>query len=173
MQDKVTETRKTVIFTTTPRPSHTYTHKTLSYHIWKRSSTLIRLKCVHGVYLPPTIDTLSEQSACHNMSNIHTAWSLFCQILTGQCTTVLTNQKAKKIKHKKGINFYRCFDLQRHISCKTCCQNNATEGHKSVISVIKIRGIETFNINAHFCSGLMWDSVTMHRMKQNRKVWKK
>ena len=33
--------------------------------------------------------------ACHNMSNIHTAWSLFCQILTGQCTTVLTSQKAK------------------------------------------------------------------------------
>ena len=103
MQDKATETRKTVIFTTTS--PHTKKKKkkkkkthTLSYHIWKRSSTLIRLKCIHGVYLPPKIDTLSEQSACHNMSNIHTAWSLFCQILPDQCTTVLTNQKAKTQK---------------------------------------------------------------------------
>ena len=39
-----------------------------------------------------------------------------------------------------------------------------------MISVIKIRGIATFDINVHFCWGLMWDSVTMHRMKQNRKV---
>ena len=131
---------------------------------------LIRLKCIHGVYLPPKINTLSEQSSCHNMSNIHTAWSLFCQILTVQCTTVLTNQKANTQKKKKRINFYRCFDLQRHTSCKTCCQNNAIEGHKSVISIIKIRGIATSNINAHFCSGLMWDSVTIYRMKQNRKV---
>ena len=94
MQDKATETRKTVIFTTTTPTTHTHTH-TLSYHIWKRSSTLVRLKGIHGVYLPPKIDTVSEQSACPNMSNIHTAWSLFCQILTGQCTQVLTNQKAK------------------------------------------------------------------------------
>ena len=50
--------------------------------------------------VPPKIDTLSagEQRACHNMSNIHTVWSLFCQILTVQCTTVLTNQKAKPQK---------------------------------------------------------------------------
>ena len=53
---------------------------------------------------------------------------------------------------------------------KTCCQNNAIESHKSVISVIKIRGIATFDINVHFCWGLMWDSVTMHRVKQNGKV---
>ena len=38
---------------------------------------------------------------------------------------------------------------------KTCCQNNAIESHKSVISVIKMRGIATFDINAHFCPGLI------------------
>ena len=38
-----------------------------------------------------------------------------------------------------------------------------------MISVIKIRGIVTFDINVHFCLGLMWDSVTMHRMKQKKK----
>ena len=37
-----------------------------------------------------------------------------------------------------------------------------------MINVIKIRGIATFDINVHFCSGLMWDSVTMHRMKQTK-----
>ena len=29
---------------------------------------------------------------------------------------------------------------------KTCCQNNAIESHKRVISVIKIRGIAIFDI---------------------------
>ena len=42
-----------------------------------------------------------------------------------------------------------------------------------MINVIKIGGIATFDINVHFCWRLMWDSVTMHRTKQNRKVWKK
>ena len=83
--------------------------KSIKYAFEKKSK-LIRLKCIwylcHNV--PPRIDTLSEKRACHKMSNIHTAWSLFCQILTGQCTTVLTNQKAKT---QKGINFYKCFDL--------------------------------------------------------------
>ena len=44
------------------------------------------------------------------------------------------------------------------------------EGHKSVISVIKITGIATFDINMHFCWGLMRDSVIMHRLKQTRKM---
>ena len=51
---------------------------------------------------------------------------------------------------------------------KTYCKNNAIESHKGVISVIKIRGIATFDIKLHFCSGLMWDSVTVHRMKQTK-----
>ena len=68
----------------------------------------------------------------------------------------------RKQNHRKGINFYRCFDLLLHASCKKSCQNNAIESHKSVISVIKIRGNATFDINAHFCWGLMWDSVIMH-----------
>ena len=37
-----------------------------------------------------------------------------------------------------------------------------------MISIIKIRGIATFDINVHQCSGLMWDSVTMHRMNQTK-----
>ena len=53
---------------------------------------------------------------------------------------------------------------------KTCCQNNAIESNKSMISVIKIKGSATFDINVHFCWVLMWDSVTIHRMKQNRNV---
>ena len=101
-----------------PQQTHTHTHKKKkkkkiqkkktkqkkkkNYHIIfekkKKSSTLIWQKCKYGICLPPKIDTLSEQRASHNMSKIHTAWSLFCQILTGQCTTVLTNQKAKTQK---------------------------------------------------------------------------
>ena len=50
---------------------------------------------VYDICMPPRIDNLSEQFICHNMSYIHTAWGLFYQILTGQCTTVLTNQKAR------------------------------------------------------------------------------
>ena len=37
-----------------------------------------------------------------------------------------------------------------------------------MIGVIKIRGIVTFDINVHFCLGLMWDSVTMQRMKKTK-----
>ena len=48
------------------------------------------------------------------------------------------------------------------------CQKNAIESHKSMISVIKIRGIATFYINVHFFWVLKWDSVTMHKMKQNK-----
>ena len=97
-------------------------------------------------------------------------------IQPGACSArywLVSSQQSRPIrkqKHKKGINFYRCFDLQRHTSCKTYCQNNAIEGHKSVISVIKMRGIATFNINAHFCSGLVWDSVTMHTEAKQKSV---
>ena len=34
---------------------------------------------------------------------------------------------------------------------------------------LKIRGIATFDINVHFCWCLLWNSVTILRMKQNRK----
>ena len=39
-----------------------------------------------------------------------------------------------------------------------------------MIRVIKIRGIATSDIDVHFCWGLMWDSVSVHRMEQNSKV---
>ena len=42
-----------------------------------------------------------------------------------------------------------------------------------MISVIKIRGTAIFYINVHFSWGLMRDSVTMYRLKQNRKHVKK
>ena len=91
MQGKATETRKTNIDN---NKSKTTTKKhTIKSHSKKKGSTLIRLKCIWHLK-----DTLSEQRACHNMSNIHTAWSLFCQILAGQCTTVPTNEKAKPQK---------------------------------------------------------------------------
>ena len=38
-----------------------------------------------------------------------------------------------------------------------------------MVNVIKITGIATSDISVHFCWSLMWNSVTMHRMKQNRK----
>ena len=115
--------------------------------------------------MPPRLDTLSEKRACHKMSNIHTAWSLFCQTLTGQCTTVLTNQKQTT---EKGLTFTGALIFCCMLLVKTCCQNNATESHKSVISVIKIRGIATFDINVYFCWGLKRCSVTMHKLKQNK-----
>ena len=71
---------------------------------------------------------------------------------------------------EKGLTFTGAFIFCCTLLVKTCCQNNAIESHKSVISVIKIRGIAVFfYINVHFCWGLMRDSVTMHRLKQNRK----
>ena len=69
---------------------------------------------------------------------------------------------------EKGLTFTGALIFCFTLFVKTCCQNNAIESHKRVISVIKIRGIATFDINVHFCSGLMWDSVTMHRMKQTK-----
>ena len=120
--------------------------------------------------MPPRLDTLSEKRACHKMSNIHTAWSLFCQTLTGQCTTVLTIRKQTT---EKGLTFTGALIFCCMLLVKTCCQNNAIESHKSVISVIKIRGIATFDINVYFCWGLMRYSVTMQKLKQNRIFLKK
>ena len=71
-------------------------------------------------------------------------------------------------KQEQGLTFTGTLILCCTLLVKTCCQNNAIESYKSVISVIKIRGISTFYVNVHVCSGLMWDSVTMHRMKQTK-----
>ena len=80
------------------------------------------------------------------------------------------DQSESKNTRKNGLTFTGalifCYTLLVH----TCCQNNVTESHKTFISVIKIRGIATFDINVHFYWGLMRVSVTMHRMKQNRNV---
>ena len=62
----------------------------------------------------------------------------------------------------KGLTFTGALTFCCMLLVKTC-QNNAIESHKSVINVIKIRVIATFDINVHFCWRLMWDSVTMHR----------
>ena len=79
------------------------------------------------------------------------------------------NQSESKTT-EKGLTFTSPLIFCCKLLVTTCCQNNTIESHKSVISVIEIRGIATFDINVHFCCGLMWNSVTMHRMKQNRKV---
>ena len=72
---------------------------------------------------------------------------------------------------EKGFIFTDALIFCCTLLVKSCCQNNAIESHKSVISVTKIRGNATFDINVHSCWCLMWDSVTtMHRMKQNRNV---
>ena len=168
-QGKTTETRKIAI--STVKQTHTHTNQiTFEEKTFYINST--EMYVIYGIYMPPRIDNLSEQRTCHNMSYIHTAWGLFCQILIGQFTTVLTNQKART--QKKGLIFTGALNFCCTLLVKTCCQNNAVESHKSVISlVIKIRGIATFDINVHFCWGLMRDSVTIHRTKRNRKVWKK
>ena len=69
---------------------------------------------------------------------------------------------------EKGLTFTGALIFCSTLLAKTCCQNNAIENYKSVISVIKIRGIATFYINVHFCLGLMWDFVTIHRMKRTK-----
>ena len=68
-------------------------------------------------------------------------------------------------KAEKGLTFTCALIFCRTLLVKTGCQNNAIDSDKSVVSVIKIRGVATFDGNVHFCWGLMWDSVTMHRMK--------
>ena len=66
------------------------------------------------------------------------------------------SQPIRKQSHRKGINFYKCFDLLLHASCNNMLSKQCNrESNKSVISVIKIRGIATFDINVHFCWGLM------------------
>ena len=37
-------------------------------------------------------------------------------------------------------------------------------------NIIQIRGIAIFDINVHFCLGLMWDSLTVHRLKRNSTI---
>ena len=70
---------------------------------------------------------------------------------------------------EKGLTFTGALIFYCTLLIKTCYQNNAIENHKSVISVMKIRGIAIFYINVHFCWGLMRDSVTMYRLKQKQK----
>ena len=81
---------------------------------------------VYGIYLPPIIDILSEQKACHNMSIIHTAWSLFCQILILSDIDWLvhnsTDQSESKTTDATGALIFCCMLL-----VKTYCQNNAIE----------------------------------------------
>ena len=71
---------------------------------------------------------------------------------------------------EKGLTVTGALIFCCRLLVKTWCQNNAIGSHKSVTSVIKIRGLATFDINVHFCWVLMWDSMAMHRMKQNRNV---
>ena len=79
------------------------------------------------------------------------------------------DQSENKIT-EKGLTFTGALIFWGTLLVKTCCQNNAIESHKSGISVIKIRGIATFDINVHFGSGLIRDSMTIHRLKQDRKM---
>ena len=116
---------------------------------------------------------LPEQRACHKMSNIHTVWSLFFQTLTDQSMHNSPDQsESKSQKKKKRLTFTGALIFCCTLLVKTCCQNNATESHKSVISVIKIRGISTLISVCISVWRLMWDSVTIHRMKQSRNMWK-
>ena len=84
--------------------------------------------------MPPRIDTLSEQSLELALPDID--WSLHN-----------SPDQSESKNREKGLTFTAalifCWSL-----VKTCCQNNAVESHKSVI---KIRGIATFDINVHFC----------------------
>ena len=97
---KTTETRKIAISTVKKKKKKKKKKNTqIKSHLKKKfyvNST--EMYTIYGICMPPRIDTLSEQRAILNMSYIHTAWGLFCQILTGQCTTVLTNQKARTQK---------------------------------------------------------------------------
>ena len=67
---------------------------------------------------------------------------------------------------EKGLTFTGAVIL--HTSCKNMLSKICNR--ESVISVIKNEGIATFDLNVHFRWSFMWDSVTMHRMKQNRNV---
>ena len=123
---------------------------------------------VYGICMPPRIDNLSEQRACHNMSYIHTAWRFIMPDIDWSVHNSPDQSESKNTE--KGLTFTGALIFCCKLLVKTCCQNNAIESHKSVLNVIKIRGIATFGINVRFCWGLMWDFVTMHKTKQNRKV---
>ena len=140
-------------------------------HIWKKNLSLFDCN-VYDICVPPRINTSFEKRVCHKMSNIHTAWSLLCQILTGQCTTALTNQKVKPQKRDKLLQVTLIFCCT--LLVKTCCQNNAIESHKSVINVIKIRGIAFFFlsmcISVGASCGILW--LCIYRSKTEN-MWKK
>ena len=189
MQDKATETWKTVILTTTTTKKKKR-NKRKHYQItFEKKKFYVNST---EMYMAFACLLKSEHRACLIFIQPRA-----CSVRYG-LVSAQHSWPIRKQNHRKGINFYRCFDLLLHASCKTCCQNNATENHKSVVSVIKIRGIAIlistlfffffFFLFLFFCfvffffvgfycvcffSGLMWDSVTMHRTKQNSKMWKK
>ena len=100
------------------------------------------------------------------MSNTHTALELVLPDI--DCSVHNSPDQSECKNTEKGLTFTGVLIFCCILLVKTYCKNNAIESHKGVISVIKIRGIATFDIKVHFCSGLMWDSVTMHRMKQTK-----
>ena len=122
---------------------------------------------MYNTFLSPKIDTLPEQRACHNMSNIY-SYILELVLPDIDCSAHNSPDQSESKNTKKGLTFTIALIFCCTLLVKTCCQNNAIENYKSVISVIKIRGISKFYTNVHVCSGLVWDSVTMHRTKQTK-----
>ena len=57
-----------------------------------------------------------------------------------------SHDQSEKKNTGKGLNFTGALIFCDTRLVKTCCKNNGIESHKSVTSVIKIRGIATFNI---------------------------
>ena len=89
---------------------------------------------------------LNLNRACHNIS-----YSLELILPDIDWSVHNSPDKLENKNTEKGLTFTSALIFCCTLFVKTCCQNNATESHKSVISVIKIRGIATFDINVHFC----------------------
>ena len=100
------------------------------------------------------------------MSKSHTALDLVLPDIDFSVHNSPDQSESKNTE--KGLTFTGVLIFCSILLVKTYCKNNAIESHKGVISVIKIGGIATFDIKVHFCSGLMWDFLTMHRMKQTK-----
>ena len=104
---------------------------------------------MYGIRVPHKIEIYLNR-ACHNMS-----YSLEL-VLPDIDRSVHNTPDQSEIKNtEKGLTFTGALIFCCTLLVNTCFQNNAIGSHKSVISVIKLWGIVTFDINVHFCWGLM------------------
>ena len=129
MQDKATETRKTAILTEREKKKKKKQkkkkNKTKNKTKKKKTTNQITFEkkfYVNSTELYMEFACLLEQTLYLNSKRVIIICLIFIQ--PGACCVrywLVSARKSwpvRKQEHRKGINFYRCFDLLLHASCK-------------------------------------------------------